>query len=261
MQTHARVVGPLTVVLVLVSLVCATGASAQDLQRGWIDVNFGIASPAEGSLDTQLRLIRFEEIATFGGGYRTSRGSEFDVGGGGMLTPMLGVGVSLAGMRHENPASLRVSIPHPAFFNRMASDAASTDGNLKRRERLVNLQAVAQVPGAGGKLRVRFFGGPTYFQLTADAVTDIRYRQTFTSLGGNTVEILSSENKEVNASAWGFNAGADIGYFFTRIVGIGASFRYARGTVQVSDAEVLNDGPREVKMGGVQTGGGLRIRF
>jgi hypothetical protein len=164
-------------------------------------VNIGVANPAQGSLNTQLTIVRFDEIASFGAGYRTSRGSEFDVGGGAMITQLLGVGVNMAGATHEDPANLKINIPHPFLFNRFASDEASTDRSLKRRERSVNIQAVATVP-THGRVRVRFFGGPSYLSLTADAVTDIRYRQTANTLGANTVEIMSFENKEVKSTAW-----------------------------------------------------------
>jgi hypothetical protein len=56
----------------------------------------------------------------------------------------------------------------------------------------------------------------------------------------------------------GFNAGADLAFFFTRQIGVGA-------TAQVSGASVeLPSGGgdvQKVKTGGTKIGGGLRLRF
>jgi hypothetical protein len=39
----------------------------------------------------------------------------------------------------------------------------------------------------------------------------------------------------VDGSTWGFNAGVDVAYFFSRYVGAGGVIRLNRGTVTVDD--------------------------
>ena len=48
--------------------------------------------------------------------------------------------------------------------------------------------------------------------------------------------------------------------FFTRVVGLGAFARYSRGTVSL-DPEPMSEVAQDVRVGGFQTGGGLRLRF
>jgi hypothetical protein len=153
----------------------ALPAFAQDpSERGWVDVNFGIANPAESLVTTNGSRIVSQEKATFGTAYQFSRGADFDFGGGVMLTPVLGIGVSFAGAAHQDPAGLAINIPHPLRFNAFASDATTTDEKLNRTEGSLNLQLVAKAPIKNDRVRVRFFGGPTYFRLKADAVNPNR---------------------------------------------------------------------------------------
>jgi hypothetical protein len=56
----------------------------------------------------------------------------------------------------------------------------------------------------------------------------------------------------------GFNIGADLTYRFANNVGIGAILRYAAATVTL---EPDGGESSDVKVGGFQFGGGLRIRF
>jgi hypothetical protein len=69
---------------------------------------------------------------------------------------------------------------------------------------------------------------------------------------------MTVSQSSVTDSAFGYNVGADLTYRFANNFGVGAMVRYASATVSVtpegSDAS-------DVKVGGFQFGGGLRIRF
>ena len=72
-----------------------------------------------------------------------------------------------------------------------------------RTEGGVNLQAMI-VPLQTDRLRVRFFGGPTYFRVTQDAVTDIRYNQVFVFLGAvNNITITVFDREEIEEQRLG----------------------------------------------------------
>ena len=62
-------------------------------------------------------------------------------------------------------------------------------------------------------------------------------------------------------TAWGFHAGGDVTYFFSRVFGIGGFARMSRGEVTIVDDDIPADGPVDVKLGGFQGGLGLRFRF
>jgi hypothetical protein len=56
----------------------------------------------------------------------------------------------------------------------------------------------------------------------------------------------------------GVHAGADVSYFFLRRLGVGVTVQYAGTTIEMPSG---GTGTLDVKAGGVQAGGGLRLRF
>jgi hypothetical protein len=75
----------------------------------------------------------------------------------------------------------------------------------------------------------------------------------------NTVAITGYDAQEVTRGGWGFHAGGDVSVFFSRVVGLDGFVRFNKGTIVIDEpmSELLQD----VKVGGLQTGGGLRLRF
>ncbi|MBK5298736.1 MAG: hypothetical protein JJE40_16395 [Vicinamibacteria bacterium] len=229
-------------------------------ERGWIDVNFGVAYAAEKAFTIEVTGPLFRETRTFRMGYQNPTGASFDFGGGVMITPEFGVGISFAGTAHQHTTDLFVSVPHPFAFNANATDTSETDREFQRIEGSVNIQAMGAAD-LTEHTRVRVFGGPTYFRVQQDLVSSVRYAQVFgvfTRL--NDVAITDYEYVEkVEATGWGYHVGADVAFFFNRVVGIGAFGRYSRGRVDIE--EPFADSTVELKAGGFQTGGGLRLKF
>ena len=79
------------------------------------------------------------------------------------------------------------------------------------------------------------------------------------ALGGNVITITSPAVAEVKGSGWGFNVGGDAGLFFSQHVGVGGTFIFNRGTVNLDDPLVGVDVDREAGL--ISFGGGLRFRF
>lgn len=233
-----------------------TIALAQD-NRGWIDVNFGIAIAAEKGYTVQYETPLFRETARFGADYRFPTGANFDFGGGAMISRVFGVGISISGTAHLDSATVRATIPHPARFNVPASASAETNEQLKKAEGAIHLQAVI-AGNPSENVRVKVFAGPSYFRVKQDTLDDIRYSQSFAILGGNTISITGAPFSESEATAWGFHAGGDASWFFSRIVGVGGFARFSRATIEQAD---LGNTPVENKAGGFQAGGGVRFRF
>jgi outer membrane protein with beta-barrel domain len=234
---------------------------AQDYERGWIDVNFGTAQSAQGDLTTAAAFPLFRETAALAAAYpKPKRGADFDFGGGYMFTPVLGVGLSISGTAHKDPAGLGISVPHPFFFDSSGTGAGTTEDVLKRSEGAFHIQ-MAAVPIRAERLVLRIFGGPSYFRVRQDLVEDIRFTQIAPSFSVvNNVTVTGWDgNGEVEGTGWGFHAGADVGVFFSRVVGIGAMLRFSRGNVDLLDP--LSETNVELGAGGIQLGGGLRLKF
>jgi len=228
-------------------------------ERGWLDVNLGAATAAVDTFSLERTFTLFREDATARVTYGSPTGASFDFGGGFMFTRSLGVGITFGGTAHLEPAGLYLNIPHPTIFNRHASDTSDTDRDFERVEGAVHLHLMGAVD-LSPRARFRLFAGPSYFRVEQDLVSDITYDQVFTLLGSNEIEIRSYEYvPRMQSTGWGFHAGADVSYFFTRVVGVGALVRFSRAELEAENP-FWNE-RFELKAGGVQFGGGLRLKF
>ena len=166
----------------------------------------------------------------------------------------VGVGVGVTRFSHSTPISLTASVPHPFFFNRARSVTGDV-GGLKREELAVHIQARAMFT-ASPKIPVVIFGGPSFFSVKQDIVNDFEITETYpydSATFNRGVSTTADESKV------GFNVGADVGYFFTRQVGVGGSVQWSATTIDVAASG--GTGTLEIKAGGLQAGGGLRLRF
>ena len=251
--------------LILLSCIVVPHAHAQaTTDRGWVDVDVASATAADEAFTMSATRRLFSEPADFRAHYTAPRGFALDIGGGVMVTPVLGVGVSVSAAQHEEVVGLSVRIPHPFYGSQYASDDAETDVKLQRAERGVHLRAMV-VAGQTERVRVRVFGGPSWFKVGQDAVTGIDFRQVSTiTPPSNSVEINRFTQERVDASAWGFHAGADVSVFFLPNLGVGGFAKFGRATVELENTLASAFGEPEtidVRAGGAQVGAGVRIRF
>ena len=102
----------------------------------------------------------------------------------------------------------------------------------------------------GKKMSVVVFGGPSFFTVKQSVVTAIQFQDAYpydeATFTGATVA-TEEESKT------GFNAGADVAYYFTKNVGVGGIVRFSAAKTTFS----LGD----VDAGGALVGGGVRLRF
>jgi hypothetical protein len=221
-------------------------------------VNFIGASPNQGADTFTFSRTMFGELASSAVAYPelgTAKGPEF--AGGGTFGPGIGFGVRFIRVKSEYVPGMAIEIPHPGFFNRHATDADVLSTALERNDLDLDFFVLYDVPTAE-EWRVRVFGGPTYFRVKQEMIGEIRYEQ-FVFGQSNTVNITEGRFNEIEGSAWGFNVGADIAYFFTRHVGVGGVVRFNNGTVTVD--EPLSGEDADLDAGRTTFGAGLRLRF
>jgi hypothetical protein len=110
-------------------------------------------------------------------------------------------------------------------------------------------------------MEVRLMGGPSFFTLKGDMVSEVAYEQTFNSTAPqNAVTISGKSSREASGSAIGFHIGGDFTYFVHRFVGVAAGVRYGRATVAV-DTEPLSNLIQEFLVGSTTAFLGLRLRL
>lgn len=180
-------------------------------------------------------------IADFGGSLRLWRGL------------MAGGGYSMS--KTMDATVVTGSVPHPINQNNPRVLESRSLQSLHRLQ-------VAHVFGAWrfpvfDKLDVAAFGGASFFNLTQGVVTNV----TAVEAGGPpfaAVKIDQLQSGQHRRNTVGGHVGVDVTYMATRFLGVGLLLRYTDGIVVLPAA---NAGTLSVAVGGLEVGGGVRIRF
>jgi len=220
--------------------------------RAFLNVNLGLqltSSPFE----ERLTPIINNERASIDGPHLAEGGLvTLDVGGGVRLWKGLGVGATYTRFQGTEEVTIAAQVPNPVYFNQPRS--AFKVSPLARTESVLHLQAVYGVP-ITPRMDVVFSGGPSLLGLQQDVVTGIDVTEgdpPFSTVVIGNVATTTRDERGI-----GFNAGADVTYFLTRLAGVGVTVRYTWSTVGTE----LGDGrPIDLSMGGLQIGVGARVR-
>ena len=153
----------------------------------------------------------------------------------------------------DSSASVNANLPHPFFFNQHRR-VSGTVADLARREVGIHIKALWVVP-VNESMDIAVFGGPTFFSLNQELVSEVEFVSEFPFDGA---EFTGVSTVEVSESAVGFNVGIDVGFYFTQNLGVGGLARFSQASVDLplpSGEAVASD------VGGFQAMGGLRVRF
>ena len=101
---------------------------------------------------------------------------------------------------------------------------------------------------------VTIFGGPSFLSVEQDIVNDFDFSESYPYDTATFTRAIATSQSE---SAVGVNVGGDVAYFFTPNVGVGGTAQYSGATVEMTTPS----GTADVKAGGLQVGGGIRLRF
>lgn len=221
----------LSAIVATLLLASPGGAFAQSLgDRGFISINGGYRVNSRDFQDGGTFPANAEE-GRFDSDYTVASGPVFDVAGGVLVKPTLGVGAGVSRYSRSTPIAFGGSVPHPFFFDR-SRPVSSTVTGLTREELAVHVQAHGVFP-VSRRLHVTLFGGPSYFRIAQGVVTGFAYSDTYPY-----DEASFQRAETVNATRWtvGFNAAGDIAMFFTPRVGVGFSAQYTGATVDLPSA-------------------------
>ncbi len=162
-------------VLLVVCGVCAGVAKDANAQsgtwadRGYVNIGFGVESGSSSLTDT-ANLVIYEEAATVTSNTTWTSGSLVDAGFGLRVWRNLTVGLAYHQEENDTDSQLTGSIPSPIFFNRPRT--LDQDVVLERKEKAAHL-VIGWVVPFGEKLDVIVFGGPSFFRLEQDVVSDV----------------------------------------------------------------------------------------
>jgi hypothetical protein len=226
----------------------APSASAQAIT--WTDnvfVNVSAGGQIRSqNLDNNFAFPLFDETATVDVTRKVGNGPLFDITGGVHLTGHIGVAVSYSHYSHNSDGALTASIPDPIFFDSPRTVTGSVAG-MAYSENVFAPLFVYAIP-LTDKIDMMILAGPAVGRISEDVVSDVSETE---AAGGPQVAVTRGSTSK---SYVGGQAGVDLRYMLTKQVGVGGFVRYngARGHVS---------GNLKAEVGGVQLGGGLRLRF
>ena len=220
-----------------------------------VHLNGGYQAATEEFQQT-IRQRAYGEDARFMATNTVGTGAFGDVGGFAQIWERLGIGATYSHMSKSGTTALTGTVPHPIEVDNDRSVRAKTE-TLRHRERATHIHVSWRIPvSAIEKLDVMVYAGPSFFNVTQGVVTGAVISEPsgppFAS-----VNIDRITQDEHNRNGWGGHAGVDVTYMWTTYVGLGGSARFAGGSVDVP----AEDGESSLRVGGFQSGGGLRFRF
>lgn len=187
---------------------------------------------------------------------RSSTGAILDAGVGVRVVGNFTLGVSGHRGASADEATVTGQAPHPLFFNRPRSFSVTVP-ETKRIEQALHLSAGVLVP-LGDKLDVHIYGGPSQFRFSQQVVGEVIIQEANAAATAVNVTPTIVARKK---NSWGGHIGADFSYPVAQIGNgsfrLGAFVRYAQAS---SEFQVVSN-TVSTKVGAIQFGGGLRVRF
>ena len=238
------------------TLMAVSRAAAQTTDwsdRAFLNVNMTLQMTS-APFDENLAPVIYAERAVLSASHPNDD-SQFAVepAGGIRIWRNLGVGAALTRRSLTETTSVRALVPHPILFNQPR--VASLDAPFERSDFAVHAHALLMLP-IHPRLDVALSAGPSFMSVRQDIVRTIEVAEAgppFVAVAIGNVPVLRRE-----ADTIGFNAGADVTWFLTPVVGIGVTTRFSRGYASTT----LTDGsPLDLELGGLQIGFGARLRF
>jgi hypothetical protein len=248
--------------------VVAQSGGGQGLFSAWADRIFvnlnGVAQslPAPLEIKGGSTFSIYDETATTSSSQTvTFKKKPFDVSGGVRVFNNIGLGVGYTSTSTVDSGILSASVPHPLVYNSPRT-AGGTLSGLDHFESALHLMVVYAVK-LPKRFEVMVSAGPSFYKVSQDTIGAVSVQSgevsPYTKITLTSPSVITTEAKKV-----GFNAGIDLAWFSNfsvsvlSNVGVGVFVKYAGTTIDVTP-----EGGTAIpmKVGGVQYGGGLRIRF
>jgi len=169
----------------------------------------------------------------------------FDASGGYHFAEHMAVGAGIWLGHAKSAVAGSAILPDPVFFGRYTTVTPTPPSDLSQGTFGLNFQFIYTVP-VNNRIDFALFGGPTLLHVSQD-VGSITVSPTTQTAA------MSSESQSATTMKAG-NVGLDITYKLAEEYGIGFFIRYAGGEVDLPAVSNL-------KVGGLQFGGGVRFRF
>ena len=261
-MTHAKLRALWIVVAPAFFVVSSAAAQTAMPSGGYLDVNLAGYYAAQHHFSNHGATSLYGEPASWTFAYEVPDPNGLDVEGGLFFTPHLGVGLVFAHATSDGRPTITATMPMAQHPNAAVTDTYPGTVRLWRRETAWHLQLVYKIH-LSPRLQARLSFGPSRFSARQEFITDFDYAQAWLG-NGQRLTISGYDSTEQSGTAWGVHAGVDVGFFFTRNVGVGMLLRVARASVTFPDSAATlagGTGEQSLKVGGTSIGLGGRLRF
>jgi hypothetical protein len=237
-------------------LVGVSGAWAQtDESRFYINVN-GAFEPGTQTYADDGTFRLYDETGRLSVSSEVSSGAVLDFAAGARVSGNFTFGLGFHRTSSSDVATVTGTAPHPIFFDR-PRNFSQTLNDLTRTEQALHI-SVGYMAMVGEKLDVHITAGPSQFRFAQQVPGSVTITETGTALTQVQATVATASRKR---NTWGGHVGADLSYPLfesgATTFRLGAFVRYAAAA---SEFEVVSNSVT-TKLGGVQFGGGVRVRF
>ena len=210
----------------------------------FVDVNFGFQARSQ-TITVSTTPIIYGEIAFIDSSQKVGGSPFLDVTAGYRVWKDLSIALGLAtSFGGSETATVSASIPSPIFFDRrVVTNATVTD--LEHTERSASLLFSWTTP-ISDKMDGTVIAGPTYIKVSQGVVANVDVPAS--------TQNANPRPEVQTATKVGFSFGGDVTYLVRPRVGIGGMARYVAAHADLASVP-------DLKIGGFQFGGGLRLRF
>ena len=208
---------------------------------------------ASAGFTSEAAYSLYGENATIVATFPDASGAAVAVRGAVRVWRRLALGASVTGFWSTPPAKVTASLPHPFYFNRPRRVEGAASG-LGRDETMIAIEGSWMVR-LNARTDVQVFGGPAFFSVRAGVPATVQFTESYPF---DAAAFTGVETARVSGSAAGFTVGGDVSYMFTRSIGVGGHVRFSRAAASLTPP---GGQATTVDLGGVQAGGGLRVRF
>jgi hypothetical protein len=225
---------------------CAASARAQtptpSTEKFFLNVNVG-GELATRTINLVASKIVYDETASMSSTEAIGRGAVIDFDGGYRIRQDFFAGLMVSSFSTTSSATTSATIPDPVFFNRPKTVTGSTSG-LKRTEVAIAPHITWSRP-LTDNFDINFSGGIAFIHVSQDVVGD------FAVTPPQNVTILQTTETKDGTGPY---VQIDLAYSFTPKLGAGGYLRYAGAKLDLPSVPKAN-------VGGMQAGGGVRLRF
>ena len=224
-----------------------TFAAPAEAQMKWTDKGFAAidlgVQVGSKSFDTESTFDLYDEAASL----RTAREGKsslfFDLRGGYKVWSNLVVGLGVSRVSNKADVTIDASLPHPVFHDQLRP-VSLTAADAKRTETALHFSGTWMIPMTD-KIDVGVLGGPSIFFIKNDTVTSLTATEPTPTATANL--------ESISETTVGLHVGVDVQYLLNKKYGVGGLFRYTWASSDFAGSDLT--------AGGLQIGGGLRVRF